>query len=418
MTETSTLSDVIQKDHDHDDSGRTTPITQLLVKCPDISVTRALIEACGEPQETDLAAIKRKSRLVQSEHLRHLYSVSENLTTLENGGCLFSFVCHHELTEYEAAMVDAIINLSAFDNEEKENYVPHFEYAEYERQQQQQQQLLMEESKHSQKKPKQSIDDPLLSNDQSLQPKYTFLLARCGYLLTGFNLEDLLANPQIVTSLDYQKACQPNGTKIWEDYEQMDADTFRITKPIIPFIYSFTVQFRVSRVHNPQALHQLAQVLQIPIDGAIVLERTKRSKPPKEDATRKIKSILVYTDLGGGVVLVTHLTIMLQVGLPEVVERIIGSIGQWGLRETAETAWRTRQYLQRKLPYACTSFLDAKACSEEEGEDVMTMKFKSTETTMASKESDDDDDDDDFFDAIDDIAAQDLTTGIANLAVH
>ncbi|KAG7374680.1 hypothetical protein IV203_013775 [Nitzschia inconspicua] len=398
MTETPTLSDVTEDDD--------------VIRRPDISVERALRNAADGVQ--DLATVKSKSRLVQSEHWHQVYTDPENLSTMEQGGAIFSFVCNHELTNYEASMVDAVINLSAFEDEQAENGVPYFEYAEYEKQRRQ---IEAEKDRSKRKSEYSNSSSPSSSSSSSLSkhlskthPNYTFLLARCSYLLTGFSLDDLLANPQIIATFDYQQSCQPSGTKIWDDFDKMDTDTFRMTKPIIPYIYSFTVQFHVSRVHDPKELQELSRVLHIPVDGVIVLERTKRSKPPKEDATRKIKSVLVYTDLGDGVVLVTHLTILLQVGLPEVIERIIGTIGQWGLGETAETAWRTRHYLQTRLPYASDSFLDA---NQQE------LKMVMTEKTVEHKDSlSFDDEDDDFFDAMDDGGAHDVVSGVANLVVN
>ena len=365
---------------------------------PAISVDRAIDQSSIE--DDDLSTVKSDSRLITSSHeLRRMYTKPENLEVLENGGVLFAFVCHHALTPYEIDMVDSTINISGFGDEEKENFLPHFEYEEYQQQLLRQEQLAMDRSSSS-------------SLSQTSVPKYTFLLTRCGYLLTGFDLKELLHNPLIMTTLEYQRSCQPEGTKIWDDRDKMGADNFRMTKPIIPYIFNFTIQFKVSRVTNTSELQRLSQHLHVPIDGAIVLERTKRSVPPKEDATRKIKSILAYTDLGNGVVLVSHLTVILQVGLPEIIERILGTIGQWGLNETAETAWRTRRYLQTQLPYVAMPkeqafFLDAASEIEQQ----------QTTSEVEVPSDDNDEDEDDFFDAVDDMA-QDLSSGMANLAVH
>jgi len=357
----------------------------LPIVSPEISVERAMEAAAASES---LSAVKSKSRLIPPDQLRQVYTVPENLRTMEDGGCLFSFVCNHKLTPYQAEMVDSFVNLSGFDDEEKENFVPKFHYSEYMKQRRQE---LEQESDTASSKSGGSKNGRL--------PNYTFLLARCGYLLTGVDFAEMIANPTLLTTLDYQRACQPEGTKVWEDYDLMGPDNFRITKPIIPYIYSFTIQFRVSRVKNPEDLQRLSKHLGIPVDGAIVLERTKRSVPPKEDATKKTKSVLVYTDLGQGVVLVTHLTVMLQCGLPEVVERIIGTVGQWGLGETAETAWRTRTYLQKKMPFAPTEpafFLDAASEAPEEEESK-----QSGQQQPRGQSDEDDDDDDDFFDAVD-----------------
>lgn len=389
------------------------------IRRPNISVERTIHNAM---ERQDLASVKANSRLVQSEHLHRLYTDADNLSSLEAGGSLFSFACHHQLTQYESSMVDAMINLSAFSDETTENAVPHFEYADYEAQQQQQQgettETSNELSEHN--SPSSSSSSPTPASAAATYPKYTFLLARCAYVLTGVSLEALLDNPQIIATLDYQNACQPAGTKIWDDnIPQMNGNgnTFRITKPIIPYIYSFTVQFQVSRITDENDLHELSQVFQIPVDGAIVLERTKRSHPPKVDATRKLKSILIYTKIGGeggdnddddshsdsGVVLVTHLTVMLQVGLPAVVERIIGTIGQWGLGETAETAWRTRRYLQAKLPTSSGNNTDGEFVDA-----LHEVKVQSTDKTVTSKGSlSSDDDSGFFFDAVDDSSVQD-----------
>jgi hypothetical protein len=362
LTERETLSDL--KDTDEDVDGTTTLKNNL----PNISIERSL-EAKRKQTDGSLVDIQRISRLVTSDENRTVYTVPENLKTLEDGGCLFSFVCDHDLTDYEAEMVDSFLNLSAFDDEEKENYVPKLDYATYK----------YERSQHG---------DPVTATTSLAVDKYTFLLARCGYLLPGVDIDALLANPTVLATLDYQRACQPDGTKIWDDYDLMEADTFRISKPIIPYIYSFTIQFRVSAISDPLHLERFSRYLGIRVDGGILMERTKRSHPPKEDSTKKCKSVLLYSNLGQGVVLCTHLTCMVQFGLPEVVERIIGSIGQWGLKETAETAWKTRRYLQRTMPFPTmtepTFFLDA-----------------TSEEAVSEPKQSDDDDDDDFFDAVD-----------------
>jgi hypothetical protein len=46
------------------------------------------------------------------------------------------------------------------------------------------------------------------------------------------------------------------------------------------------------------------------------------------------------------------LTVILQQGLPEIVEKAIDTFGKWGLGETCETAWRTRRYMKRVMPLA------------------------------------------------------------------
>eukprot|EP00567_Pseudictyota_dubia_P004539 CAMPEP_0197439472 /NCGR_PEP_ID=MMETSP1175-20131217/6208_1 /TAXON_ID=1003142 /ORGANISM="Triceratium dubium, Strain CCMP147" /LENGTH=483 /DNA_ID=CAMNT_0042969393 /DNA_START=25 /DNA_END=1476 /DNA_ORIENTATION=- len=249
--------------------------------------------------------------IVPQSHAVH-YTESENLRMLEKGGCLFSFSCSHNPTQHEAEMINSVVNLSAFEDETRFNYVPHFDVGTFE------------------------------------EGTLTFLLARCAYLIHGVRDLDDIADVSLLSSTKYQRACQPSGTKIWTDYDKMDQDNFRITKPIIPYIYSFTVQFRVSALSGTD-LAALGRHVGIRVDRGILLERTKRSVPPKEDATKKCKSVLLYTNLGRGVVLVTHLTVLLQRGLPSVIERVIHTFGSWGLGETCETAWKTRDYLRNEV---------------------------------------------------------------------
>lgn len=274
--------------------------------------------------ESDHTALEAKSRVVPS-HESH-YTNPKNLACLEGGGCLYSFVCNHreELTPYEHDMVDLVINLSAFDDETRENYVPHFEFGN-------------------------GNNENNNGNSNGFSDEFTFLLARCAYLLVGVDVRRLFTNPSLLSTLEYQTSCQPAGTTIWEDYDNMQPDNFRMTKPIIPYLYSFTVQFRVSGLHQ-QVLEQLGRHVGTRVDGGILLERTKRTIPPKEDATKKSKSVLLYTDLGRGVFLVTHLTVILQDGLPVIVERVIDTFGPWGLGQTCETAWRTRRYMKKAMP--------------------------------------------------------------------
>lgn len=321
------------------------------LEVPPISVERALT-SCGaaapknhdgaNTDEVDFTSMLQAKSMVVPSMESH-YTNKDCLQTLENGGCLFTFACRHELDPQQQEMVNSMINLSAFQDETKENYVPHYEYP-------------------------------------SEEEEYTILLARAAYVLAGVDIQALYTNPSLLSTFAYQQSCQPSGTVIWNDYNKMEPDTFRITKPIIPYIYNFTIQFRVSGIVE---LERLSRHLGIRVDGGILLERTKRSVPPKEDATVKCKSVLLYTILHPGVVLVTHLTVLLQQGLPEIVERAIDTFGSWGLVETCETAWRTRRYLKMLLPIRTPSgkeqdddkdvFFDAVDNDEEQDDDSRSL---------------------------------------------
>jgi hypothetical protein len=322
------------------------------LEVPPISVERALT-SCGaaspknhheaNTDEVDVTSMLQAKSMVVPSMESH-YTNKDCLQTLENGGCLFTFACRHELDPQQQEMVNSMINLSAFQDETKENFVPHYEYPSEE------------------------------------EEEYTILLARAAYVLAGVDIQALYTNPSLLSTFAYQQSCQPSGTVIWNDYNKMEPDTFRITKPIIPYIYNFTIQFRVSGIVE---LERLSRHLGIRVDGGILLERTKRSVPPKEDATVKCKSVLLYTILQPGVVLVTHLTVLLQQGLPEIIERAIDTFGSWGLVETCETAWRTRRYLKMLLPIRTPSgkeqdddkdvFFDAVDNDEEQDDDSRSL---------------------------------------------
>jgi hypothetical protein len=201
---------------------------------PPISVERAL-ECCGaldsiyndDMDESDFTSLLETKSLVAPSSEIH-YTDPDCLHVLEGGGCLFTFLCRHELDSHQAEMLNSVVNLSAFDDETTENFVPHYEYG--------------------------------------AESEYTFLLARAAYVLVGVNIQELLSNPSLLSTCAYQQSCQPAATTIWEDYENMERDNFRITKPIIPYVYNFTIQFRVSGIRDAKVLERLARHVGTRID--------------------------------------------------------------------------------------------------------------------------------------------------------
>jgi len=85
------------------------------------------------------------------------------------------------------------------------------------------------------------------------------------------------------------------------------------------------------------------------VSHGLLLERTKRSAPPKQDSSKKAKSVLLFTPVEDGYLL-HHFTVVLQSSLPIVIEKAIGTFGGWGVTEAMETACRTREYLRRTVP--------------------------------------------------------------------
>ena len=244
-----------------------------------------------------------QGRLLNSHDSHTYYGSRANLRFLETGGAFYSFTCRTYLTPYERDMMRTMANMSSFDSEQEENFVPGFD----------------------------------ADNIHDVE-KYTFVIQKSAYLLPGVHLRNL--TPELLSSTEYHRNCQPYGAEIWD---HQDPATFRFTRPIVPHVYYMTIQFRVSRIEG-EDLDALSRLMSIRVDHGILMERTKRSKPPKVDGTAKAKSILCYTSVPGGV-LVTHATVILNTAIPSAASGVIHTFGGMGLRETCETTERTRRYM-------------------------------------------------------------------------
>lgn len=254
-------------------------------------------------EESDGVTEHVEGRLLNNHDSHTYYGGKENLHFLESGGAFYSFTCRTYLTPYERDMMRVMANMTSFEDEQKENFVPGFD----------------------------------VYNIHDIE-KYTFVIQKAAYLLPGVHLCDL--TPELLSSTEYHKNCQPHGAEIWHHKEP---NTFRFTRPIVRHVYYMTIQFRVSRIEGSD-LHELSRLMGIRVDHGILMERTKRSKPPRVDGTAKAKSILCYTSVSGGV-LVTHATVILNTAIPSAVSGVIHTFGGLGLRETIETAEKTRKYL-------------------------------------------------------------------------
>lgn len=220
-----------------------------------------------------------------------------NIEHVNSGGVIFSFTCHHSLQPYEQEMVRRIVNLSSFADETVEIFVPH-----------------------------------IVHDMGEVTAEYTPVMVKASYILPGISSASEFFDPKFLASSDYQKANQPQGTRIWED-DWLDDVTFRMTRAVVPFVHSITIQFKVSRIDDPEVLLSLSEIAGTKVDCGLLLERTKRSVPPKQDRTRKVKSVLLYTELEGGGVLVNHFTVILQSSVPAVVEGVIDHFGTWGCQK-------------------------------------------------------------------------------------
>jgi hypothetical protein len=220
---------------------------------------------------------------------------------VEKGGVIFSFACTKSPDPFELDLAMNVVNLSCFADETRDNHVPH-------------------------------VTREMLS-------EYSVVIARSCYLLPAVDLR-VVCDPRLMSSAKYQIACEPEGTRIWDHDNEMDS--FRITKSVIPFIFAVTIQFRVS-VLKPTVLKQLSSLVGFRVDAGLLLERTKRHTPPKEDRTIKAKSVLLYTVVPHGLFL-SHLTVILQSSIPSLVSKVVHRFGSMGLNEVLETATKTRHY--------------------------------------------------------------------------
>lgn len=242
-----------------------------------------------------------------------------DVKSLETGTVLYHFSCKNQLIGWDLAAMKGVVNLTGFENELRDNFVPKFDVT-----------------------------------PKSLS-QYTSLIIKTSFLIPGIDVNKL-ADPAFMSSADYNEGCQPDGTQIWRDPpkssypEHCKTNTFRITKPIIPRIYSITVQFRVSRLTGADLI-SLEPLVGARLVSGLLLERTKRSVPPKKDATRTSKTVLLFTTDGveNGVIM-TNITVILQSGFPRVIQGIVDSLGKRGKREAIETAIKTRRYLQKTIP--------------------------------------------------------------------
>ncbi|CAD2219441.1 hypothetical protein AGDE_01548 [Angomonas deanei] len=235
-------------------------------------------------------------------------SLPEAANSLNAGMCMFRFMCSatDAIDEETQSLIDTFINVSSFKDEEKENNTP-----------------------------KVHIRDPAEAS------KYIAILVKAMYMLPGAKLSNI--TPLSVASLEYQKACQPGGPKV----EAGDRDdTFRLTLNIIKFVFSLVIQFKVSEVTDPQLLQSFKGIDGMVPAKVLMLERTKRNVG-KVDATAKVRSMLLYYPVNGGL-LVNSQTIVLNTSLPKVVSKLVNTFGSQGASQSADTAKLTRNHLVKK----------------------------------------------------------------------
>lgn len=225
---------------------------------------------------------------------------------LNRGDVIFGFKTSvgHLLDDDTKHIVSKVVNLSSFDDEVKENNVPFVDV-----------------------------------DDDAETAKFTMIITKVSYLLADVPLEVL--TPMAVSQKDYHRRCQPGSPTIWDDVE--GENTFRMTKKVIPYVFNITLQLKASHVTDKddlKSIHELCPQQAFPIHKALLMERTKRNIAII-DATRKAKSLLLYTKVDGGL-LVQHYTVVLNSSIPTLATPVLNNFASFGAAEGLETAKLTR----------------------------------------------------------------------------
>ena len=255
----------------------------------------------------------KKSKCVVLNSWDHL-SAPNASEILSSGGTLFRFMCRtiNRLSDVDRDIIRPIINLTSFPDETRENGVPHID-----------------------------IDNAVDSGINL----WTFIGVRTTYILPGIRLSDITS--ELLASADYHRNCQPGPPKV---YDIVEPCTFRFTKTIIKFVFSLTMQLKVSEVKDTAALKKLEALDGIFPAKAMIMERTKKTKGSEvgTDSVAKCKVLLMYYPVTGGI-MVTSVTEVMNRSIPRVAAPIANSFGGQGAAEAGETADKTRAYLLRIL---------------------------------------------------------------------
>ena len=233
----------------------------------------------------------------------------ENDQHLAAGGSLYNFVCApgSRLPTTVVTMISKFIHLSGLSEDIQRDH-PH------------------------------SVD---MFNEKELDA-HIFIFNKAQYVFPD-PLKPEYFTPEFLSSVEYQRNCQPGNPTIWTNVTEVD--TFRMTRTLIPFIFNVTVQLQVSIVDKSH-WSSLSEYVndKLPVHHALLIERTKRNWN-RTDSTRLVKSILLFHTPPDGGILVTSITAIANTALPTVVGKIINSFGSSGAAEVAETAENTRKYM-------------------------------------------------------------------------
>eukprot|EP01062_Namystynia_karyoxenos_P043257 TRINITY_DN3167_c0_g1_i2.p1 TRINITY_DN3167_c0_g1~~TRINITY_DN3167_c0_g1_i2.p1 ORF type:complete len:606 (+),score=147.62 TRINITY_DN3167_c0_g1_i2:88-1818(+) len=256
---------------------------------------------------------------------------AENMDWLKNGGALFyfTFLKGTSAKQSDLDLSARLFQLTAFEDESAPppvgNNAPHI--------------------------------DP---NQPDQRSRFTFVINKATYCIAAsprWSFEDI--TPQLIASHFYQRCVQPSDTDVVvvEDERaagfQWHPNTFRIRKPIIPGVFKFTCQFRVTEL-SPAQCRDLSPLLcdGMRVDRGLLLERTKRD-PMKTDMIAKGKSVLLYHRLAGGGVLVTNITTGVATKVPWIISTIVDKLSFLSAKDVTETVNLTRAFFADKHYPGC-----------------------------------------------------------------
>eukprot|EP00756_Hemistasia_phaeocysticola_P002247 Hpha_TRINITY_DN11547_c0_g1::TRINITY_DN11547_c0_g1_i1::g.32139::m.32139 len=172
------------------------------------------------------------------------------------------------------------------------------------------------------------------------------ILSKAMYLLQpGVDIASL--TPESYADFDYQRNIAPKGVRVHRRINDRDGkpyegrDTFCVTKPVIPLVFSVTLQLRASLLSS-RLLEELAPLADgVPISRGLLLERTKQDRG--HDATKRAKQLLLYSSLQDGGTLVTHISFSAFTSLPVFARKLVSKLADAGRQETEEVVTRLRE---------------------------------------------------------------------------
>lgn len=250
------------------------------------------------------AGVTDKSSSIVVKDTWNFLSSPLRIQQLNEGLTLFNLVCKvgSELAEDHQAFINTFANISGFEDEIVENNVPHVDAC-----------------------------------DKAAMSPYTVVLTKSMYMLPNLSINDITA--KLLTSQAYHLACQPGKPFI---HPPVTPGTFRMTKTLVPIVWKMTIQFKVSEICVDKAA-AIGAVDDVPPDKVMLLERTKRNIH-KTDGTRKVKSLIMYNSVPGGL-LVRHSTVALNSMIPSYAASLVNNLASFGAREAYQTVNLTRTKL-------------------------------------------------------------------------